>query len=227
MLVKKDEDQAMRLPAPEGLTVAQKLDSSQFVMSSREIAQLTKKQHRNVLADCEKLNDEYRKMTLAEISAGVYSHSKTGKQQHREFLLTKIQTLDLITGYDIQMRIKVNRRWEQLETERANPFYGLPSMEIKGETWLPYRAVLEHVGCSLRSGSYHGRMRRFPNEFFAVAGVVYATLAICLTIKHNHELLAGRKAIAARNPKLQAPGQLSLFEAIDNIGGLYNGKLSR
>jgi phage regulator Rha-like protein len=40
-------------------------------MSSREIAELTNKEHRNVLADCDKLNESYLKLGLAEILAGV------------------------------------------------------------------------------------------------------------------------------------------------------------
>lgn len=90
-------------------------DNNKQTMSSREIAELTNKEHRNVLADCDKLNEYYKKMGLAEISAGVYTHPNTGKQQHREYLLTKLQTLDLMTGYRIDLRIKVNRRWAELE----------------------------------------------------------------------------------------------------------------
>jgi anti-repressor protein len=86
-------------------------------MSSREIAEMTEKQHRNVLVDCDKLNEHYREMGLAGISAGVYTHPNTGNQQHREYLLTRIQTLDLITGYNLPLRIRVNRRWEELEKQ--------------------------------------------------------------------------------------------------------------
>ncbi|MBF0651075.1 phage regulatory protein/antirepressor Ant [Dysgonomonas sp. GY75] len=86
-------------------------------MSSREIAELTGKTHKNVLADCDKLNETYRDLGLAEISAGVYYHPNTGNQQHREYLLTKMQSLDLMTGYRIDLRIKVNRRWEELEAK--------------------------------------------------------------------------------------------------------------
>ena len=91
------------------------LSNNQQTMSSREIAELTNKEHRNVLADCDKLNEYYKKMGLAEISAGVYTHPNTGKQKHREYMLTKLQTLDLMTGYRIDLRIKVNRRWAELE----------------------------------------------------------------------------------------------------------------
>lgn len=49
-----------------------KYSSSKSTMSSREIAELTGKHHKNVLVDCEKLNENYRDMGLAEISADLY-----------------------------------------------------------------------------------------------------------------------------------------------------------
>lgn len=87
-------------------------------ISSREIAEITGKMHKNVLSDCDKLNESYQKMGLAEILAGVYFHENTGKQKHREFLLSKMQSMDLMTGYNAELRIKVNRRWEELERKQ-------------------------------------------------------------------------------------------------------------
>lgn len=92
--------------------------STEKTMSSREIAELTGKQHKHVLTDCDILNEHYRQMGLAEISAGVYFHPNTGKQEHREFQLTRMQSMDLMTGYSIPLRIKVNRRWEELEKSK-------------------------------------------------------------------------------------------------------------
>lgn len=95
-------------------------------MSSREIAQLTGKEHRNVLRDCETLNESYEKLGLLKIEQGYYTHPNTGNQQHREFLLTKMQTFDLLTGYNAELRIKVNRRWEELERQTQVATKALP-----------------------------------------------------------------------------------------------------
>lgn len=88
-------------------------------ISSREIAELTGKEHRNVLRDCDALNENYEKMGLLKIEQGYYTHKNTGNQKYREYLLTKIQTLDLMTGYKVDLRIKVNRRWEELEKQQG------------------------------------------------------------------------------------------------------------
>jgi Rha family phage regulatory protein len=104
-------------------------------MSSREIAELTGKEHRNVLADCDKLNENYHNLTLAEISAGVYLHQNTGNQQHREYLLTRIQCLDLMTGYSTELRIKVNRRWEELESKKQLDFSSPETVLMLAQNW--------------------------------------------------------------------------------------------
>lgn len=92
-------------------------------ISSREIAELCGKSHRNVLVDIDKLNTTYERLSLLKIQQGYYTTPKTGRQQHREFYLTKEQTLDLITGYRADIRIKINRRWLALEQATANVAY--------------------------------------------------------------------------------------------------------
>lgn len=90
-------------------------------MSSRELSILCGKQHKHVCRDVEKLNETYLKMGLSKIGQGYYTHPNTGNQQHREFLLTKDQTIDLVTGYNPELRIKINRRWAELEQQIAKP----------------------------------------------------------------------------------------------------------
>lgn len=85
-------------------------------MSSREIAELTGKMHKHVLVDCDKLNETYASMGMAEISS--VNYTADNGQAYREYKLTKIQSLDLMTGYRTDLRIKVNHRWEELETEK-------------------------------------------------------------------------------------------------------------
>jgi anti-repressor protein len=90
-------------------------------MTSREIAEITGKRHDHVLRDCDVLNENYEKLSLPKIGEGCYTHPNTGSQKHREYHLTKMQTFDLMTGYSVELRIKVNRRWEELETQHRLP----------------------------------------------------------------------------------------------------------
>ena len=86
-------------------------------MSSREIAELCGKEHRNVCRDIDTLNESYEQMGLLKVEQGYYTHPNTGSQQHRQFLLSKEQTIDLITGYRADIRIRINRRWQALENQ--------------------------------------------------------------------------------------------------------------
>jgi anti-repressor protein len=63
-------------------------------MSSREIAELTGKEHRNVLRDCQNLNESYEKLGLLKIEPSTYLNLQNKRQP--QFELTKEQTLDLI-----------------------------------------------------------------------------------------------------------------------------------
>ena len=97
------------------------LKSSEATMSSKEISELTGKQHQHVLFDCDKLNANYKKMNMVEISTMEIEHPTVKGRMIREMRLTKMQTFDLMTGYNIELRIKVNRRWEELEKKAKIP----------------------------------------------------------------------------------------------------------
>ncbi len=89
-------------------------------MSSREIAELTGKRHDHVLRDCDELNSNYLKMNIPQIWVMEEEHPTVKGRKIRVLYLTKMQTFDLMTGYSIELRIKVNRRWEELETKEKS-----------------------------------------------------------------------------------------------------------
>lgn len=96
-------------------------------MSSREIAELCNKEHRHVMRDIDTLNQSYEKLGLPKVGQGYYTHPNTGNQQHRQFLLSKEQTVDLMTGYNRELRILINRRWQELEAQSSQPVVQLPN----------------------------------------------------------------------------------------------------
>ncbi len=92
---------------------------SNKTMSSREIAQLCQKRHDNVCNDIRILNETYEKMGLLKIKDTLYTNEQNG-QQYREYLLTKEQSIDLVTGYNRELRIAINRRWQELENKELS-----------------------------------------------------------------------------------------------------------
>lgn len=86
-------------------------------MSSREIAELTGKEHKNVLADVRAMLEELS-LSTADFSA-VYK-AQNG-QEYEEYRLDRELTETLLTGYSVVLRLKVIRRWRELESVVAQP----------------------------------------------------------------------------------------------------------
>ena len=98
-------------------------------MTSLEIATLTDKEHRHVLRDIENLNGTYEEMALPKIGQSEYQAANG--QNYRQFILNKDQTIDLITGYKADIRIRINRRWAELEAQVAAPAPTLPATYLE------------------------------------------------------------------------------------------------
>ena len=88
-------------------------------MSSREIAELMGKRHDHVLRDIDELNESYEKLGLPIFGETPYKNEQNG-ETYREFHLNYLQTMDLITGYSRELRIKVVHRWHELESRGSD-----------------------------------------------------------------------------------------------------------
>lgn len=93
-----------------------------LTMSSREIAELCGKPHQQVCLDIEKLDAHYAKLGLPKIERSNYTQGNDGIEQ-REYNLSHKQTLDLVTGYDFHMRIKVKARLMELVQAAESAVY--------------------------------------------------------------------------------------------------------
>lgn len=92
-------------------------------MSSREIAELTGKEHKNVLADARRMLDELE-IQPAEFSAR-YIDAKG--EPRLEFRLPKDLTLTLVSGYSVALRHRIVTRWMELEEQQPQaPAFALP-----------------------------------------------------------------------------------------------------
>lgn len=98
--------------------------SGPLTMSSREIAELTGKNHRDVLRDIRVMLREVDREGLRKF-AHAYVHPQNG-QKYTEYLLPKNLTLNLVTGYRSDMRLKIIDRWLELEEEKQSSMVTLP-----------------------------------------------------------------------------------------------------
>lgn len=111
-------------------------------MSSRLIAELTGKAHKNVLNDI-RVMAEQLDLELGGLIFQLSEYVGLQNKKHPEYLLTKKESLLVISGYDVNMRLAIINRWEQLELEKPeytlesvlnNPEFAIKALlEIKNE----------------------------------------------------------------------------------------------
>lgn len=93
------------------------LPTGSLTMTSREIAERTGKEHKNVLADIRSMLEGIG-LTSAEFSADLpdsYGRMQPG------FKLPKRECLILVSGYSVELRAAVIDRWQELEAQQARP----------------------------------------------------------------------------------------------------------
>lgn len=84
-------------------------------MSSREIAELTGKAHKNVLRDIDAIGSN-----LSQSSKSV-TYKGYNNQTQREWLLTKRDSLLVVSGYSVELRARIIDRWQELEEQIRKP----------------------------------------------------------------------------------------------------------
>ena len=100
------------------MQLTQITNAENLTMSSRDISELTGKEHKNVIRDIRTM--------LKEVDAGsgsVLSHVREEKDARgytSAFHLNKELTLTLVAGYDAKLRLAIIKRWQELET-KATP----------------------------------------------------------------------------------------------------------
>ncbi|WP_341679634.1 phage antirepressor KilAC domain-containing protein [Comamonas thiooxydans] len=89
---------------------------SSITMSSRDIAELTGKDHFHVMRDLRAMHGQLGDMFGGSIHPWI--HPQNG-QTYDEYLLDKDTSLTLLLGYDPVARMKVVKRWQELEAQQA------------------------------------------------------------------------------------------------------------
>lgn len=192
------------------------INTIEQTMSSFEIAKLTGKQHKHVMRDIRDLNIGYENLHLPKIGQmfKITELPNGAKRNDPYFELTKMQTFDLLTGYNTELRIKVNRRWAELEalTQIKMP----KSLNVYGMEALPYVEWLLLHNYSVTSGQYHARICKHPQHFYkSSAGKWYVNKAFAeqlLTIRQGMQALKEVKGL----PQVH---QVTLFEVIAEVEG--------
>lgn len=87
-------------------------------MSSKEIADLTGKEHRNVLRDIREMLDQ---LGCSDLSSNEYQVILAPNNMTAEILLNKDLSVCLVSGYNVQLRMAIIKRWNELEAQVQQP----------------------------------------------------------------------------------------------------------
>lgn len=95
-------------------------------MTSLQIAEITGKEHKNVMRDIRNLLDQGVSQLNFEPSSYKQSQPNGGFKDVACFNLTKKGSLILASGYDAVLREKIINRWEELERQKITGGYQIP-----------------------------------------------------------------------------------------------------
>ena len=122
-------------------------------MTSREIAELTGKNHADVMRDIRIMVDQ---LTKAEMLSCANSTTYAGKdgRQYPQYELDKDTCLTLLLGYDAVARMKVVKRWQELEAAAAPSLPNFSSPAEAARAWaLEYEARVHAEATKAEIGS--------------------------------------------------------------------------
>lgn len=88
-------------------------------MTSLDIAEVTEKEHKNVLRDIRSLLEQ----GVDQLNFELVEYVDKKGEKRPMYQLTKKGCLILASGYDALLREKIINRWEELETGKATPYY--------------------------------------------------------------------------------------------------------
>ena len=107
-------------------------NSEQKTMSTRIIAELCEKEHRNVKRDSEVM---FQGLQLDALKFEHIYFDSMNRQQ-TEYLLDEELTMTLVTGYNIVLRNRVIKRWKELELQASQPSYLIEDPIKRAEKWI-------------------------------------------------------------------------------------------
>lgn len=101
-------------------------------MSSREIAELTGKQHAHVMRDIRAMIEDLSVNPNLDFRCESETYVDSGGVPKKQYRLDKDTTLTLISGYSAVVRFKVIKRWQELEGQQpASPYTALSSHTVR------------------------------------------------------------------------------------------------
>jgi len=94
-------------------------------MTSREVADLVGKRHDNVLRDIDNLLVSISSELSSGYKSSTYVYGDPPRSA-RQYVMDKDATICLVTGYDVNARMRIIKRWQELEAKVTQPDFYIP-----------------------------------------------------------------------------------------------------
>lgn len=159
-------------------------------MSSREISEVTGKQHGHIKRDIEKM----LKSLGLDVSTFGRTYLDSQNREQVEYHLDRYHTEVLVTGYDVKRRAAVIKRWYDLETGKAQPVATVKDPQLAAMVMMLTQldsVKQEQEAQRLELADLRAKVTATPDEYYTVAG--YASLR-GISIDTKRANLLGRKA---------------------------------
>ena len=192
-----------------------KADTATKTMSSREIAELTGKQHKDVIRDIRVMLDALQKdgADLRHVR-----EDKDARGYTKAFHLNRELTDTLLTGYSVPLRRKVIARWHELESKQLPPTTTVvkdPQLAAMVLMLTQLDSVKqEQQAQRVELSDIRAKITATPEQYYTVAG--YASLR-GLSIDTSKANLLGRKAT-----KISREHDIEVGKAHSSIYGEVN-----
>lgn len=124
-------------------------NSTVQTMSSKEIADLTGKEHRNVLRDIREMLDQ---LGCSDLSSNEYQVILAPNNMTAEILLNKDLSVCLVSGYNVQLRMAIIKRWNELEAqllESVRPSYMIEDPVARAKKWIEEQTAKQEAETKL------------------------------------------------------------------------------
>jgi phage regulator Rha-like protein len=105
------------------------VQSAVVSMSSREIAELTGKRHSDVLRDIDRTIETLNADLRSGFKSSTYQDS-TGRTL-RQYILDRDSSYCLVAGYDVNARMRIIKRWQELEQQASISKFNIPKTYIE------------------------------------------------------------------------------------------------
>jgi phage regulator Rha-like protein len=176
------------------------------VMTSREIAELTNKDHKNVLADIRKMLEELGLMS-ADFSADMrVAMPRGGFRVETIFNLPKRETLILVSGYDTVLRAKVVDRMNALEAKAVPQVQNPVLQALMAQMVELDRVEQQQKVLAQRLDAIEDRVSTQDSAFYTVLGYSKRVGAFIDNVKAS---VLGRKATKLSKEREYPMGEAS------------------